>query len=73
MEQDDAFDEWIRKLDEDVIQGKYGYEPGEFSVFPDHWRGLYDEGVTPLNAFKRALAAYRAAHIAPPDQIEQDT
>lgn len=51
------FDEWIRILDEDVVQGEYGYEPGEFVVYPEHWRPMYDAGVTPQAAFKRALDA----------------
>lgn len=50
-----AFDEWVRILDEDVIQGDYGYEPGEFTVFPDHWSPMWREGLTPAAAFKRAL------------------
>lgn len=54
-----SFDEWICELDEDVIQGEYGYERGEFSVFPEMWRPLFDEGLTPAAAFKRALDAHR--------------
>lgn len=54
-----AFEVWVRQLDEDVIQGEYGYEPGEFTVFAEHWRPLYSEGLSPLAAFKRALAALR--------------
>lgn len=56
---DDAFDEWITTLREEVIQGEYGYEEGEFAVHPELWRGLYDEGLTPAQAFKRALDAHR--------------
>lgn len=60
-EQDDdpEFDEWIRKLDEDVIQGEFGYEEGEFSVYPDHWWPLYDKGLTPRQAWQRALDAHK--------------
>lgn len=54
------FENWIRILDEDVIQGEYGYERGEFEVFPDRWRPLYDEGITPAQAFKRALDGHEA-------------
>ena len=32
--EDVVFDEWIRQLKEDVICGDYGYEDGEFDVFP---------------------------------------
>ena len=53
-----SFDEWIRELDEDVIQGEYGYERGEFSVFPEMWRSMFDKGLTPAAAFKRALDAF---------------
>lgn len=53
-----AFNEWIRQLDEDVIQGEYGYEQGEFTVYAEMWRPLYVEGLTPQQAFKRALDAY---------------
>lgn len=52
------FSEWIRKLEEDVIQGEYGYEPGEFTVYPNLWRSSYKEGLTPADAFQRALDAF---------------
>ena len=61
---DKRFDEWIRALDEDVIQGEYGYEPGEFTVYTSHWRPLFDEGLTPQEAFKRALDGYANARDA---------
>ena len=54
----DKFDEWIRILDEDVIQGEFGYEPGEFTVYTSHWRELYDQGLTPHAAWQRALDGY---------------
>lgn len=54
-----SFDDWITDLEEKVIEGEYGYEPGEFTVYPDHWRPLYDEGLTPKQAFERALKARR--------------
>lgn len=59
MVDEDPFDQWIETLDEEVIQGEYGYERGEFTVYPDHWRGMFDEGLTPLQAFKRALDAHK--------------
>jgi len=53
------FEKWIDALDNEVIQGEFGYERGEFTVYPDHWRPLFDEGLTPLAAFERALAAHK--------------
>lgn len=53
------FDAWIRALDEDVIQGEYGYERGEFTVYREHWRPLFNEGLTPQQAFRRALDAHK--------------
>ena len=61
MDADPAFDRWMRELNEDVIQGEYGYEEGEFTAYPELWRPLYDEGLTPAAAFKRALDAYGQA------------
>lgn len=55
---DEKFREWIRALDEDVIQGEYGYEPGEFTVYAEHWRDHYKQGLTPSQSFKRALDAF---------------
>ena len=55
-----TFDEWIAELDEEVIQGEYGYERGEFDVFPEQWRPLFDRGLTPSQAFKCALDAHAA-------------
>ncbi len=55
---EEIFDEWIRALDEDVIQAEYGYEDGEFTVYPEHWRPMFNEGLTPEAAFKRALSAH---------------
>jgi hypothetical protein len=56
-----SFDDWIIQLDEDVIQGEYGFEDGEFTVYPEHWRGMFDEGLTPRQAYKRALDAWDAS------------
>ncbi|MCG5241359.1 hypothetical protein ACIU1J_27470 [Azospirillum doebereinerae] len=56
-----AFVAWIRALEDDVIQGEFGYEPGEFNVHPENWRPLYDKGLTPKQAFERALAAHEEA------------
>lgn len=60
---DPKFREWIRVLDEDVIQEEYGYERGEFTVYAEAWHPMYLEGLTPAAAFKRALdAAAEARH-----------
>ena len=53
-----SFDDWIDVLREDVVQGEYGYERGEFTVYPELWRGLFDLGMTPSQAFAHALDAY---------------
>lgn len=51
------FDHWIAKLRDDVIQGEYGHKQGEYTVCPDVWRSLYDDGLTPSQAFRCALEA----------------
>ena len=55
------FREWIKALDEEVIQGEFGYEPGEFTVFAGDWLPLYREGLTPRQAWQRALDAHKGA------------
>lgn len=55
---DDKFRAWIHALDEDVIQAEYGYEPGEFTIFAEHWYEHYRQGLTPQQSFKRALDAF---------------
>lgn len=56
-----AFDDWIEELDVGVIQDEYGYERGEFAVYPEHWRPMWREGLSPSAAFKRALDAHADA------------
>ena len=56
-----SFDEWIDELREDVVQDEYGYERGEFTVYPDEWRPAFEEGLTPSQAFRRALDAFAEA------------
>jgi hypothetical protein len=58
---DDTFRAWIRELDEVVIQGEYGYERGEFTVYAEHWYPHYLEGLTPAQSFKRALDGFAEA------------
>jgi len=60
-EEEDDFELWIDNLEIDVIQFEYGYEPGEFTVYPEHWRPMYDRGLTPAQAFKAALDAHAEA------------
>lgn len=52
------FDRWIDVLREDVIETEFGYEPGEFTVYPDLWRPLFKEGLTPREAWQRALDGF---------------
>lgn len=61
-----VFYAWLQELDGKVIQIEFGYEPGEFAVYADHWRPLFDEGLTPRQAFQRALDAHREARHAEP-------
>lgn len=60
---EERFDEWIRVLDEDVIQGEFGYERGEFTVYPVLWRPLYERELTPAQAWRRALDAHANGRI----------
>lgn len=54
----ESFREWLRALEEDVIQGEFGYERGEFTVYWSHWKPLYDEGLTARQAWQRALDGF---------------
>ena len=56
------YEEWLHSLDEDVIQADFGYEPGEFTVYPAAWESLFREGLSPAEAWQRALDAHRAAN-----------
>lgn len=58
---EDKFREWLRALDEGVIQGEFGYEPGEFTLYSSHWRPLFDEGLTPQEAWQRAMDGFANA------------
>lgn len=51
------FERWIEELDRDVIHDGFGYEEGEFAVYPEAWRPYYRQGLTPREAFERALQA----------------
>lgn len=57
----EAYREWLTTLNDDVIEKEYGYEPGEFTVYSSHWVELYELGLSPLNAWKRALDGYANA------------
>lgn len=54
------FDDWLDEL-ETVILPDFGFEEGEFTVFPEMWRSLYDRKMTPRDAFHLALDAHRKA------------
>lgn len=56
-----TFDDWIRELDEDVIQGEHGFEDGEFTVYREQWRPDFDRGLTPSQAFRAALDEFAEA------------
>ena len=56
-----SFARWIEDLEYEVIQREFGYEDGEFTVYPDHWRAQWKRGDTPLQAFQSALDAYAEA------------
>lgn len=49
---------WLTALEDDVIIAEFGYERGEFAVFPESWEGLYSEGLSPGEAWQRALDAH---------------
>ena len=55
------FDNWIDTLRVDVVQDEYGFEEGEFEVTPELWWPMYKEGLTPSQAFRRALDAHAEA------------
>lgn len=79
MSRKPTFKDWIVALDEDVIQGEYGYEDGEFTVYPEHWRPMWREGLSPQASFRRALDAHaemqreqEAARLANWDRIKAE-
>lgn len=55
-----AYREWLIELETSVIQEEFGYEPGEFTVYTTHWAPLYEEGLTPRQAWQRALDGFAA-------------
>jgi hypothetical protein len=61
MLDDDDFRSWCDKLQVDVIEGEFGYEPGEFTVFRADWLPMYREGLTPAQAWQRAMDAHAKA------------
>ena len=50
-----SFEEWLEELKTTVIEGEFGYEPGEFSVFADGWFPLWEAGMSPSEAFQSEL------------------
>ena len=57
---EEEFYEWMRMLNEDVIQREFGYEDGEFTAYPSMWRYAFNKGMTPRQVFIDALAAVPA-------------
>lgn len=66
------FEAWIRELDEEVIQGEFGYEEGEFSVYPEQWRPLFRKGLSPREAWQRALDAFAEARRKKDDERREN-
>lgn len=58
------FEAWLQTFEEDVVQTEYGYEPGEFTAYPDDWRQAWEDGLTPSAAFRRACEALTEARKA---------
>lgn len=61
------FENWLANLEVDVIEGEYGYERGEFTIYSSHWRELFDQGLTPRDAWVKALGGYANARKAADD------
>jgi len=61
LEWSEAYLTWLRDLEERVIQEVHGYEPGEFSVYPESWAQMYEDGLTPDAAWRRAMEAHAQA------------
>lgn len=53
-----SFGKWLDALQINVIEDEFGYEPGEFTVYPSHWAPLYEDGLTPRQAWQRALDGF---------------
>ena len=54
----DAYRAWLDTLEHDVIEDEFGYEPGEFTIYTTHWATFYEEGITPRQAWQRALDGF---------------
>jgi hypothetical protein len=59
----DEYLDWCHRLQTEVIEDEFGYEAGEFTVYPAIWFALYSEGLTPRLAWQRALDAHSAARV----------
>lgn len=66
----DGFDRWLEKLREEVVQKEYGYGECGDATRPDFWRPLYDEGLSPSQAFRRTLDAYAEARRAREETLD---
>lgn len=58
---DEPYQTWLNELERGVIEGEFGYERGEFTVYPALWHGLYSRGLTPGQAWVHALKAVAAS------------
>lgn len=54
----DDYSAWLTTLEDEVIIEEFGYERGEFTVYPEAWLHLYEEGLTPKAAWQRCLDAH---------------
>lgn len=52
---EEKYSTWLEELEHEVIEKEFGYERGEFTVYASHWRELYDQGLTPRQAWQHAL------------------
>lgn len=46
---------WLTVLEDDVIIDEFGYERGEFAVYPEAWASLYEDGLAPRDAWVRRM------------------
>lgn len=58
---DEQYRKWLDVLEHEVIEDEFGYEPGEFTVYSGAWEELYKEGLSPREAWQRALDGHRNA------------
>lgn len=64
MAGDFLFTMWLREA-ELVVMRECEYEPGEFTMYPHHWREYYDVGMTPEAAFWAKIYRRRTKQATP--------